>query len=145
MAVVFKRGVVLEPRTPTLDYLLTVLGQASDVFHVTLVITAGYDSHTSGSHPKGKAVDVRMAPFSDDKILAMLTWIRQTLDDSIYIQYETRTKPTDKALSLHRLTIVTTAASGKHFHLQLRKALDELPAEVAARVTTRPTVGAEAA
>lgn len=97
-----------------LDGLVKVLGQ--DIY-----ITSATDSHRIGAHPRGEAYDIGVKRWTLPMIEKALRFLRQTLGERFYSQYEVPITPTDAAEVA--LAVVNPQATGPHLHVQVRKGL----------------------
>jgi len=114
----FKDGVTLgDPPTSCQVRILAVYDQAARMLGSDLTVTSGRDSHTTGSHPKGLALDLRTADLSEAQTLTAFNFIRKTLGPDFTVLYERRTPI---AGVLDSITTLNAGASAPHIHAQLR-------------------------
>lgn len=100
-----------------IDRMTTILGH-------DLTVTSGLDSHTSGQHPKGQALDVRTKDLTEGVILALYHGMKKALGPDFTVLYEVKTKPLGV---LGQIATVNMNASAPHIHAQLRKDFGPYP------------------
>ena len=115
----FKPGVDLRGLAPAGARLLAAVDFVAQAMGRDLTVTCGTDSHGADDpHTRGAALDVRVADLSDDQTLVAYDNLRKLLGHEFTVLYEVPEKP---AGLLAGIAYVNPAASGPHFHLQVRK------------------------
>ncbi len=116
--VLFKDGVTLgDPPTSCQVRILSAYDQGARLLGVPLTVTSGRDAHTTGSHPKGLALDIRTENLSEAQTLTLFNFVRKTLGPDFTVLYERKAKT---AGVLGPITTVNANATAPHIHAQLR-------------------------
>ena len=109
-------SVVMTPRTPALDLLLSVLQQGAELLKRDLTVTCGREGHgPDDPHSKVQALDVRSRDLAEGQIVALYEFLRKTLGPKWTVLYEVPAKPKG---FLAGIAYVNPKASAQHFHIQ---------------------------
>lgn len=109
-------SVKLDPLTPALARLISVLEQAAQIVKRDLVITCGREGHAATDpHSLGMGLDVRTRDLPDGPLLALLAFLRTTLGPAWTVLYETPLRP---AGVRGQAAWVNAKASAEHVHIQ---------------------------
>lgn len=107
--------------------ILAALDNATKVLSCDLTIAAGTNDHTTGRHPLGEAYDVSVKDLALQTILKLKTYLDQALGARFTVLYEVNAPPTEPELAA--IAFVNPAATGKHFHIQVKKGTTYPPLE----------------
>lgn len=109
-------SVKLDPMTPALARLISVLEQAAQRLKRDLVVTCGREGHdATDPHTRGMALDVRTRDVADGPLLALLDFLRTALGPAWTVLYEVPTRPTGVR---GQGAWVNPKASAEHCHIQ---------------------------
>lgn len=117
----FRPSVLLDPMTPTLARLLGALDQTARDLLVDLTVTCGREGHPpTSAHNRGAALDVSVANLTPERIVQAYRYLCQLLDvERFTILYEAPEMPASD--DLKPIAFIAPAATGPHFHLQVKK------------------------
>lgn len=122
----FKSGVRVDPMTPALARIICNLDMAARIVGVELTVTCGRESHGAGDpHTLGKALDVRAADLTPEKIIQNYHYLQSVLGELFTVLYEVPTAPVNGALN--NIAYVNADATAPHFHIQLKKGVEYPP------------------
>lgn len=109
-------SVKLDPMTPALVRLLSVLEQAAQTLKRDLVVTCGREGHApTDPHSRGLALDVRTRDIADGPLIALLAFLRERLGPAWTVLYEVPVRP---AGVRGQGAWVNPKASAEHCHIQ---------------------------
>lgn len=118
-------SVRLDPMTPALVRMFSVLEQAAQRLKRDLMVTCGRDGHPpTSAHFRGMGLDIRTKDLSEAQVSTLFDFVRDTLGPEFYVQYEVKKKPTG---FLAAIATVNPQASAEHMHAQVRKGLAQWP------------------
>lgn len=100
--------------------ILSAADEFARLHQVDVTVTSGTDSHTTGRHPKGEALDFRTRDWGLPLIAQFVEWMRKKLGPDFSVFYEVRALPVgaDKYPGIY---LVNPKCSAPHVHAQVRK------------------------
>lgn len=125
-AVRIKPGVRLDPLTPAIARLIAALWSVAQRLNHDLTVTCGREGHVPDDiHSRGLALDVRANDLTPSQILHTYQLLHSDLGNIFTVIFETPATIPNGALM--NIATVNPNASAIHFHVQLRKGLDDYP------------------
>lgn len=111
--------------------ILAAADEFARLHGVNVTVTSGTDSHTTGRHPKGEAIDFRTRDWRGPLINQFVLYLRQKLGSDFYVCYEVKQmSATEAAIYSAGVVAVNPKCSAPHVHAQVRKDIPIWPPPV---------------
>lgn len=112
-------GVSLEGLAPGGIRILARVDQATGIIGKDIWITSGTDSHTTGQHPAGNALDLKTIRYDVPTTIRLFRFLADALGPRFTVLYECPVPPADGLLA--KIATVNPHATGPHLHVQVKK------------------------
>lgn len=127
VAITWKNGAVWSLPTPAGTRILSMLDRVSQIYRISLEITAGTNDHVLPDvHAKGLAFDVSVRALESVIVVQLYHSLTQLLGSEFTVLYECPTRPDEPNLAA--IVTVNPSATAPHLHLQLSNHVPIWPA-----------------